>query len=117
MGKIEKMVAEAFEECDLDQSGGLDLQQFQLWCKKHPEVTQGLESILVQNTWAQDRDSPMYFESLYHADHINQPTIQKSGNRDGATKSCSACSFQFYVARSIDQMKIMLKTNERDFNE
>jgi len=115
--KIEKMVAEAFEECDLDQSGGLDLQQFQIWCKKHPEVTQGLESILVQNTWAQDRDNPMYFESLYHADQINQSAENKSGDRDGATKSCSACSFQFYVARSIDQMKIMLKTNERNFNE
>jgi len=115
--KIEKMVSEAFEECDLDQSGGLDLQQFQIWCKKHPEVTQGLESILVQNTWAQDRDNPMYFESLYHADHINQSAEQKSGNRDGATKSCSACNFQFYVCRSIDRMKIMLKTNERDFND
>jgi len=115
--KIEKMVAEAFEECDLDQSGGLDLQQFQLWCKKHPEVTQGLESILVQNTWAQDGDNPMYFESLYHADQVNQSAEQKSGDRDGATKSCSTCNFQFYVGRSIDRMKIMLKTSEKDFND
>jgi len=111
-------VEEAFQECDLDQSGGLDLQQFQLWCKKHPEVTQGLESILVQNTWAQDGDNPMYFESLYHADHINQSAEHKStGDRDGATKSCATCNFQFYVGRSIDRWKIMLKTNESDFND
>jgi len=62
--KIHKMVDEAFEECDIDRSGGLDPQQFKQWCSIHPEVTQGLESILIQNTWAQNKDNLMFFESL-----------------------------------------------------
>jgi Ca2+-binding EF-hand superfamily protein len=48
--KINQMVKEAFDECDLDKSGGLDPQQFRKWCASHPEVLQGLESILIQNT-------------------------------------------------------------------
>merc|ERR1719419_1443804 len=89
---INQMVKEAFDECDHDKSGGLDPRQFRKWCGDHPEVLQGLESILIQNTWAQSIDDPMYSESLYHRDLINAPSEQRDmGTRMGENKACADC--------------------------
>jgi len=115
--KINQMVEEAFEECDLDRSGGLDPQQFKRWCSTHPEVTQGLESILIQNTWAQNTDNPMFFESLWDADHVNVTNKNDLDGRREATKSCQQCQFQFHVGTSRDDFKIKVKIDGINFDE
>jgi len=116
--KINRMVEEAFEECDLDRSGGLDPLQFKKWCSTHPEVTEGLESILIQNTWAQNTDDPKFFESLWDADHMNNITNNRGLNiRAGATKSCHKCQFQFHVGPSRDDSKIKVNIDGSYFDE
>jgi len=116
--QINKMVEEAFEECDTDRTGGLDPHQFKKWCSTHPEVMQGLESILIQNTWAQNTDNPMFFESLWDADHINVIKSSKDlvGRRE-ATKSCHKCHFQFLVGPSRDDFKIKVKIDGNLFDD
>merc|ERR1719334_1381514 len=116
--KINQMVKEAFDECDHDKSGGLDPRQFRKWCGNHPEVLQGLESILIQNTWAQNIDDPMYSESLYHRDLITAPPEQQDlGTRIGATKACTKCQFQFHVGPTKDEYRFKINVSPQYFDE
>merc|ERR1719357_1122526 len=115
---VNQMVKEAFDECDHDKSGGLDPRQFRKWCENHPEVLQGLESILIQNTWAQSIDDPMYSESLYHRDLVNAPSDQQDmGSRLGAKKICADCQFQFHVGPSRDEYRITITVSPKYFDE
>merc|ERR1719334_2693353 len=116
--KINQMVKEAFDECDHIKSGGLDPRQFRQWCGNHPEVLQGLESILIQNTWAQNIEDPMYSESLYHRDLITAtPEQQDMGTRIGATKACTKCQFQFHVGPTKDEYRFKINVSPQYFDE
>merc|ERR1719419_830957 len=115
---INQMVKEAFDACDLDKTGGLDPRQFRKWCENHPEVLQGLESILIQNTWAQSIGDPMYSESLYHRDLVNAPSDQQDmGSRLSAKKACADCQFQFHVGPSTDEYQITITVSPKYFDK
>jgi len=48
---ITRMVDEAFEECDLDHSNKLSLDQWKLFVNKHPALVENLEYVLLGSVW------------------------------------------------------------------
>ena len=49
---VEKLVTEAFENCDIDNSGKLSKEQFETWVKMNPSVLNSLETVFVKHVWS-----------------------------------------------------------------
>jgi len=49
--RVDEIVKQAFEECDVDNSSRLDAQEFRNWIKNKPEIIDACEELFVQLAW------------------------------------------------------------------
>ena len=49
--KVDEIVKQAFDECDVDNSSRLDAQEFRNWFKNKPEIIDACEELFVQLAW------------------------------------------------------------------
>lgn len=49
--KVDEIVKQAFDECDVDNSSRLDAQEFRNWIKNKPEIIDACEELFVQLAW------------------------------------------------------------------
>ena len=62
--KVDEIVKQAFDECDVDNSSRLDAQEFRNWIKNKPEIIDACEEIFVQLAWNGPQITPRH--QCYH---------------------------------------------------